>query len=295
MYLNTTGILNAASGYQALFANTTGSENTANGALALQGSTGNENTATGALSLQSNTTGSGNTASGTRALKENTVGINNTAIGAYADVTTGDLENATAIGYGALVDVSNKIQLGNVAVTLVETEGGLQAAGGQFAVSTAGDVTATSVTSDSVSTTSDARLKETIRSLGLGLGLINDLNPVSYHRINNPESDIEMGLLAQEVEATLARHGLGNSGMVHKPTEDAYRSIRYNDLLAPMIKAIQELDAQHIAAIDEKDEQIALLEQKLNAQEEELLAIVQSQQEQLAQLQRMMGEQFASN
>ena len=54
-----------------------------------------------------------------------------------------------------------------------------------------------------------------------------------------------MGLLAQEVEATLEKHGLGNSGMVHQPTEDSYMSLRYNDLLAPMIKAIQELDAQH--------------------------------------------------
>ena len=162
-------------------------------------------------------------------------------------------------------------------------------------VSVDGDLTVSgSVTTDELTLTSDARLKEAVSSVGVGLGLINDLNPVRYHRIKNPESDIEMGLLAQEVEATLARHGLGNSGMVHKPTEDAYMSIRYNDLLAPMIKAIQQLDAQHIPAIDEKDEQIALLEQNLKSEQEELLAIVQSQQEQIAQLQRMMGEQFAS-
>jgi len=103
-----------------------------------------------------------------------------------------------------------------------------------------------------------------------------------------------MGLLAQEVEATLEKHGLGNSGMVHQPTEEAYMSLRYNDLLAPMIKAIQELDTQHIAAIEEKDEQIALLEQKLETQQEELLAIVQSQQEQIAQLQRMVEHQFVA-
>ena len=114
------------------------------------------------------------------------------------------------------------------------------------------------------------------------------LNPVSYHRINNPESDIEMGLLAQEVEATLARHGLGNSGMVHQPTEDAYMSIRYNDLLAPMIKAIQELDAQH-------KQEVTSLQEQLQSQQEELLAIVESQQEQIAQLQRMVEHQFVVN
>jgi len=163
-------------------------------------------------------------------------------------------------------------------------------------VTVAGDLTVFgSVTSNEVVNSSDARLKEAVSSVGVGLGLINDLNPVRYHRINNPESDIEMGLMAQEVEATLAKHGLGNSGMVVQPDGKGYLYLRYNDLLAPMIKAIQELDAQHVAAIDEKDEQIALLEQKLNSQQEELLAIVQSQQEQIAQLQRMMGEQFASN
>ena len=109
-----------------------------------------------------------------------------------------------------------------------------------------------------------------------------------YHRTNNPESDIEMGLLAQEVEATLRKHGLGNSGMVHQPTEDSYMSLRYNDLLAPL-KAIQELDD----ASEAKDEQIAALEQKLKFQQEELLAIVQSQHEQIAQLQRMVDPQFA--
>jgi hypothetical protein len=127
--------------------------------------------------------------------------------------------------------------------------------------------------------------------VGVGLGLINDLNPVRYHRINNPESDIEMGLMAQEVEATLAKHGLGNSGMVVQPDDKGYLYLRYNDLLAPMIKAIQELDD----ASEAKDEQIASLQQKLESQQEELLAIVQSQQEQIAQLQRLVEHQFAMN
>ena len=131
---------------------------------------------------------------------------------------------------------------------------------------------------------SDARLKNSITPVSDGLALVNDLNPVSYQRTNNPESDIEMGLLAQEVEATLRKHGLGNSGMVYQPTEDSYMSLRHNDLLAPMIKAIQELD--------EKNQ---TLEAQLESQQEELLAIVQSQQEQIAQLQRMVEHQFATN
>ena len=138
---------------------------------------------------------------------------------------------------------------------------------------------------------SDARLKEAVSSVGVGLGLINDLNPVRYHRINNPESDIEMGLMAQEVEATLAKHGLGNSGMVVQPDDKGYLYLRYNDLLAPMIKALQELDD----ASEAKDEKIASLQQKLESQQEELLAIVQSQQEQIAQLQKLVEHQFSMN
>ena len=173
---------------------------------------------------------------------------------------------------------------------ILDSGSGAVATNGNLTVD--GNLTATgSVTANSVVNSSDARLKEAVSSVGVGLGLINDLNPVRYHRINNPESDIEMGLMAQEVEATLAKHGLGNSGMVVQPDGKGYLYLRYNDLLAPMIKAIQELDD----ASEAKDEQIASLQQRLESQQEELLAIVQSQQEQIAQLQKLVEHQFVMN
>ena len=308
LYLNTTGYRNTASGYQALFYNSTGFNNTANGNMALYyNETGTNNIAIGFQALFYNDEGSYNTASGFSALYNNEVGVENTAtghkalynnkggynsasgagalynnvggdfntgvgyralydfdgdyntaIGAYADVSGNGLTNATAIGYGATADASNKVRIGNTDVTAIE---------GQVAFTVS----------------SDRRLKSDIEPVVDGLAIVNDLNPVSYHRTNNPESDIEMGLLAQEVEATLQKHGLGNSGMVHQPTEDSYMSLRYNDLLAPMIKAIQELD--------EKNQS---LEAQLKSQQEEFLAVVQSQQERIAQLQGMMGEQFAA-
>lgn len=170
---------------------------------------------------------------------------------------------------------------------------GIRLSPGSFGmVSVDGDLTvAGDFTANGVVNSSDARLKEAVSSVGVGLGLINDLNPVRYHRINNPESDIEMGLMAQEVQVTLAKHGLGNSGMVVQPDNEGYLYLRYNDLLAPMIKAIQELDD----ASEAKDEQIASLQQKLESQQEELLAIVQSQQEQIAQLHKLVEHQFAMN
>lgn len=121
---NTTGFYNTACGTGALELNTTAFYNTASGAFALaNNTTGNSNTASGANVLLFSTTGNDNTAFGANALLGNTTGDSNTAIGANADVSLGNLTNATAIGSGAIVDASNKIRLGNSAVTLVETDG----------------------------------------------------------------------------------------------------------------------------------------------------------------------------
>src|SRR6266849_6594407 len=117
---NTTGPRNTANGAFALFSNTTGSENTANGAGALTSNTiGFNNTASGVNALLDNTTGSYNTASGTFALLNNFTGNYNTALGYDADVL-GNLNNATVIGAHAVVDASNKIRVGDTAITVIE-------------------------------------------------------------------------------------------------------------------------------------------------------------------------------
>ena len=104
-----------------------------------------------------------------------------------------------------------------------------------------------------------------------------------------------MGLLAQDVAATLAKYGLSDSGMVHQANEDAYMSLRYNDLLAPIIKAIQELSEQSKS----KDETIAILEKQLETQQQELesqqqnmIALLKQQQEQIASLKRVVEREF---
>ncbi len=50
----------------------------------------------------------------------NTTGFNNTAVGSGSGVSAPDLTNATAIGWGAVVNASNKIRLGNAQVTVIE-------------------------------------------------------------------------------------------------------------------------------------------------------------------------------
>jgi hypothetical protein len=120
---NTTGNENNAIGDSALYKNTTGSENIANGTVALgANTTGSGNVAIGFASLNKNTTGNNNTAIGGSALNGNILGNGNTAVG-YTASTVGDLTNATAIGNSAKVTSSNTVQLGNAAVTSVNTSG----------------------------------------------------------------------------------------------------------------------------------------------------------------------------
>jgi uncharacterized protein (TIGR02145 family) len=121
---NTTGNYNNAMGDNALYNNTIGSGNIANGASSLQSNTtGENNIAIGFISLLKNTTGSANVAVGYQTLNKNTTGSNNTTIGNQADVLSVDLNNATAIGNASKVGTSNTIQLGNTAVTSVNTSG----------------------------------------------------------------------------------------------------------------------------------------------------------------------------
>lgn len=119
---------NTAVGRQAMFSNSTGDFNTAIGELALNANTtGISNTAVGRNALLV-TTGGGNTASGAGAGNVNTTGSDNTFIGSFANASVNNLSNATAIGANAVVTASNTIQLGDGAVTNVNTAGRITSA-----------------------------------------------------------------------------------------------------------------------------------------------------------------------
>ncbi len=110
---NVTGFDNVAIGTNALLQSLSRS-NTAIGSGALQAITSNgENTAVGNFAL-GNSTGGGNTAVGRSALDANVAGTENTAIGFGANVGSGGLTNATAIGTNARVDQSNSLILGSI-------------------------------------------------------------------------------------------------------------------------------------------------------------------------------------
>ncbi len=108
---------NTAIGYQSMYGSgttTAGDYNVALGYNSLYSiSTGGSNTALGTYSLY-NTTAGKNTAAGDSALYSNTTGEYNTALGYQANVSVGNLTNATAIGANAQAGASNTVILGSI-------------------------------------------------------------------------------------------------------------------------------------------------------------------------------------
>ena len=221
---NVGGASNSAFGVNALISNVNGSQNIAVGGNALSSNNGSYNTAVGATALNGNTNGEGNTAIGLQALgglNSSTNASYNTAIGMYTLVNQTSGSNNTAIGYGASVPTltgDNQVRIGNTSVTYA----GVQVAW---------------------TITSDKRWKSDIKQSALGLDFIKSLNPVSYVRNNDEKKKTEYGFIAQELEIALNKAGAANNGIISKDDSGMY-SVRYNDLLAPMVKAIQEQQTQ---------------------------------------------------
>ena len=194
----------------------TGVQNIAGGLNAIHFNTsGNSNVAYGVYALYQNTTGGNNTGHGSRALYYNTTGSNNTAIGSNAGTGSGALNNATAIGYSAIANTSNEVRIGNTAVTKI---------GGQVGWSIGSDI----------------RLKHDIKDSNLGLEFINKLRPVSY-KLNNGDGGINYGFIAQEVESAV---GVPTNIVSTDDTPEKMKTMRYNDLIAPLVKAVQEQQKQ---------------------------------------------------
>lgn len=214
---NEAGFANTAIGSEVLKYNTKGSNNTGIGKRALAtNSYGNNNVALGQGSLQENTYGSNNTGLGAMALYVNKNGSFNTAVGYGASTDALDLTNTTTVGNGAKVYSSNRIRLGNEAV-----------------VSIYGQVPFSSI--------NDKRTIENIAPLQVGLDLINKLTPSEYTRIADTQKK-EWGIVAQDLQQILLDLNISHTGIIQSDnTQEERLILRYTDLIAPIIKAIQEL------------------------------------------------------
>jgi len=249
LYLNTTGYSNTAIGATALYTNTTGLNNTAMGYEALYANTGSDNVAIGAAALYRSTTGSNNTANGMNALDNDTTGSNNTALGqgALNTVTTG----SDNIGIGVNVSLqavtdNNEIVIG-------------------YNISGRGTGTATS--QYNFATPSDRRLKTDIKDSDLGLDFVEKLHPVSFRMKGSGNPHVNYGFIAQEVEQALAGRDANMIGRAGDKIKTY--SLIYTDLIAPVVKAIQELAAK-FNTLEARMDKVNSLEKEIKAQQKEI-------------------------
>ena len=106
--------------------------------------------------------------------------------------------------------------------------------------------------------TSDQRDKTSITDLDFGLDFINDLRPVSFiwnDRSGYTGTRTHMGFVAQEVASTLGDQASDRAVWINSPagsvhtadgTEDFpdRQGIRYEELIAPLVKAVQQLSVR---------------------------------------------------
>gem|GEM_PF-6651809 len=174
-----------------------------------------------------------------RALYSNGIGSNNTAIGAGADVGGYTLSNATALGAGAIANTSNKVRIGNSAVTVIE-----------------GQVPFT--------TPSDGRYKFNVKDDVPGLDFITQLRPVTYQfdvkRFDTQQAQVSVnnniqwatyneatmmrrsGFIAQEVEKATIATGYNFSGLIKPKNAQEHYGLSYESFVVPLVKAMQELN-----------------------------------------------------
>lgn len=241
---NVNGRHNDAIGYHSLFTNTNGGYNNAHGGY----------------SLFSNTSGNSNTAIGYNSLQENTVGNNNTALGAYSFYLGSTFSNSTAIGYNSVITASSQVRIGDASVGSI-----------------GGFVNWTNI--------SDGRFKKNIQESVPGIEFIQKLRPVTYfldldkiaNYLNIPDSlrtkSVEMiksqvvqtGFIAQEVEKAASELNYKFSGVDKPQNSSDFYGLRYAEFVVPIIKAMQEQQAQIEELkkqLEEQNKKIQQLEKK---------------------------------
>jgi hypothetical protein len=120
-------------------------------------------------------------------------------------------------------------------------------------------------TGGSIIGTSDSRAKTDIQNTDLGLNFVNSLRPVSYiynkeeYRITGDKKTGETktrvqftrrhhGLIAQEVRELIDPDKFAGWVLTDKNDPDSEQGLRYDEFIAPLIKAIQELTVRLEAA-----------------------------------------------
>ena len=216
------GVANTALGTQAATTLTTGNGNTVagNGALALE-TTGSCNVAMGVCALYSSVGGIGNTALGTAAGDQVTSGSCNTFVGfdAGSTNTTGSRNVVIgALGTSSAAGISNEVSIWG------------------------GTTVSRFVQGATVWTfTSDARKKENVADLALGLDFLGKVQPRTFDW--KEDGKHSAGFIAQELDAVVEEFGADYLGLVDKNDPECY-TVGSAALIPVLVNAIKELKAE---------------------------------------------------
>ncbi len=264
MYKNVAGIGNTACGYQALYKNYYGNYNSGFGIGAMYSNSvhASENTAMGVYSLISTTNSQENTAVGYDAGHSYDNGNYNCFIGAETDANGPGYTNSIAIGHGTLVTGSNMMRVGNGATVSI---------GGPVGWSTISDgrvkrniqenvpglafinkLKPISYTIDLAAIdriTRPAAQKQQAATLNAGSGKNETTSRPEPYQMTAARSAKEQivytGFVAQQVEQAAQSLHYAFSGVDAARNDKDLYSLRYDEFVAPLTKAVQELAALH--------------------------------------------------
>lgn len=244
--------LNATNHDNSFFGASAGRSTTSGGSNAFFGKSAGEN----------NTTGSNNTFVGNNAGTINTTGSNNTFIGEGAGPALDNMEYATAIGAGAVVQTPSQVQLGRDDIDTVRF-GRLPNASTTLCVLGLFNVPARC--------SSSIRFKKDVTDFGSAIDLIRKLRPVSFRWKETEMPDL--GLIAEEVAAVeplLATYG----------KDGEIQGVKYKLLGVVLINVVKE---QH----DQIETQNKLIEEQSKANQS-IVEKLNSQQNQIDELKQIV-------
>ena len=263
---STTGYSNIAIGVNALNANTSGYYNVAVGVSSQEsGQTANGNTSLGNYSLYNANTGNQNTAVGYGALQINSSGFNNTAIGNGALNGNTVFFNVTGLGCNAQVTADNQLQLGDSNASVYtqsainlrsderdkteirDTVLGLDFINELRPVDYKWDMREDYKTEMPIPLELDATEEEKYSYKILMDEWIESVKLDNLtHDGTHTRTRYHHGLIAQEVQDVIEASGVDFGGFQDHSVNGGQDvlSIGYTELIAPMIKAIQELTAR---------------------------------------------------
>ena len=123
------------------------------------------------------------------------------------------------------------------------------------------------ITAPNWASNSDRALKENITNISLGLAFIETIRPVQYTWKSSPGrtwakvDELKFGFIAQELERTPMRAAVTG--------KEGEKTLAYTELVAPTVKAVQELSA----TVHSQQAQIAAQQAQLDAQHAQLDAL----------------------